>query len=452
MTGGVINPVENTWKDGSEYSKAIGGAGFALSKTGGDGPSSDKNPDGTPREPGRPPEDGGDTQEPREGAESESGEKSFEQRYQDTLKMAAEKGLPVVVVFGSQSARDTQKQTTETLQSNIKEGEAVYMYVDTDTLDPNSDLGKVARRNEADGHGLGSSGKSDLAFTGLYKVEQKPDGTLGLGQSTATFWGGRSEISGILKEQLQYAKNGTLKLPGGDTNPDPRPGDDPGTRPPGPPQEGDDSGPGERPDNQPEDKSKRPEDEGGDRSDQDKEDTERRKKQDQEDEERRKELEARRDALNKAGANMGYSLDEYAEGWGKALERAEMEEGPLRDLVDELGRQAITGDVDGEKLSKMMANIGATDQASMDAALEGINDVLEPGGVVISTTVNPETGAVTGIEMSDVVSPGTPKTTFGVNSNGELVSQQVVGTQRSSIPPSQSTLRLAKKAEPAACP
>ncbi|MBI1269190.1 thioredoxin fold domain-containing protein [bacterium] len=145
---------------------------------------------------------------------TDSGERTLEQQYQDALRQAAEQGKPVVVVFGSQSARDTQLQTGQTLQANMNDGDAVFMYADTDNLDPNSDLGQVARRSEEDGRGLGADGKSDanLAFTGIYNVEQRPDGSFGLGNSVATFQGGRSEITDIMREQMQYAKRSTLDL------------------------------------------------------------------------------------------------------------------------------------------------------------------------------------------------------------------------------------------------
>lgn len=225
--------------------------------------------------------------------DADSGERSLEQQYQDALRQAAEQGKPVVVVFGSQSARDTQKQTGETLQANMQDGDAVFMYVDTDTLDPNSDLGQVARRSEEDGRGLGADGKSDanLAFTGIYNVEQRADGSFGLGSSVATFQGGRSEITNIMREQMQYAKRSTLDLRK-DNSPDvqpPQPGppdvDNPtDNRPPGkdgpPPTADDNPGdnrPNPNPDQNPEDNPDTTDDtdDGRDREDQERTEAER---------------------------------------------------------------------------------------------------------------------------------------------------------------------------------
>ena len=282
---GTINPVENQWGDNREdYTEAIEKSGFSYNNLG----NSKKNPGEISDQPQQPdenedagqeagngengnepssqagPEQEGQAQDsanadnPPEGeptddpnsanadaaaaneanennedagegesagdTSADSGERTLEQQYQDALRQAAEQGKPVVVVFGSQSARDTQKQTGETLQANMKDGDAVFMYVDTDTLDPNSDLGQVARRSEEDGRGLGADGKSDanLAFTGIYNVEQRADGKFGLGNSVATFQGGRSEITSIMREQMQYAKRSTLDLRK-DNNPDVQP-------------------------------------------------------------------------------------------------------------------------------------------------------------------------------------------------------------------------------------
>ncbi len=45
--------------------------------------------------------------------------------------------MPAVVVFGSRTAKDTEKLIA-TLEQNMKEGKADYIFVDTDRLDPNS--------------------------------------------------------------------------------------------------------------------------------------------------------------------------------------------------------------------------------------------------------------------------------------------------------------------------
>lgn len=151
---------------------------------------------------------------------------SEEERYQEALKQAAESGKPVVVIFGSQDAMDTQKLTEDTLKQNFENDQAVFMYADTDNLDPNSDLGKVARRSEEQGLGLGPDGKpngTDMVFTGIYKVQQNEDGSYSLGKSTATFWGGRESISKTMQEQMKYARG---KAPDGPTD-GPGPQDNP---------------------------------------------------------------------------------------------------------------------------------------------------------------------------------------------------------------------------------
>ncbi len=226
---GVINPEKNNWgADKKKYSKAIKGAGFAYENVGlsdsaliaPPGPSSEGQV-GVPLKgaPDAPPSPSSESQveaPPAVDAGQTAADKTPDQQLQDVLRQAAAKGLPVVVVYGSQGALDTEK-ATNTLKQNMQEAEAVYLYADTSKLDPNSELGRAARRNEEQGLGLGDDGASDLAFTAIYKVEQKSDGALGLGSSVATFWGGRAEISATMKEQLQYAKSGTLNGSGEQT-------------------------------------------------------------------------------------------------------------------------------------------------------------------------------------------------------------------------------------------
>ena len=198
----MIKPEENKWgKDKQKYQEAIGGVAFSFAnvapeknraaapvKAQNSNKDSDKDSvnlddpysihQGERKSKTEDPysfHQGGGTDK---AANPAFAEKTPSQQYQDILQQAAQKGLPVVVVFGSQSSKDTEKQATQTLKSNMKEGEALYLYVDTDKLDPNSDLGKVARRNAGMGQGVGESGKSDLAFTGIYTVEAKPDGSV----------------------------------------------------------------------------------------------------------------------------------------------------------------------------------------------------------------------------------------------------------------------------------
>ncbi len=386
------------------------------------------------------------------GAESraEAGDtKTVEQRYQETLRDAAAKGLPVVVVFGSQTAMDTQKQATETLKQNMKDGKAVYMFVDTDKLDPNSDLGKVARRDDKTGRGLGPTGKSDLVFTGVYKVQQNQDGSFALGDSVATFWGGRAGISATMADQLQYA---TAKRPGPgpdgkpiDTVQPPRPSvDNPN---PNGPQPGRDQRPDGQPDKQPQrDPEKQKEDE---------------RKPDNENQEReRKEEEARKAEAKKKRykelvsntTDKGYSLEQYADGWGNFLGRAEVEEGPTKNLTNQLGRQMIMGEFDGKQLAGLMDSVGKTDQAAMDKRLQQVNQELAQHGVKVVAKVNPETGKVSEMELASEARNGEPPTSIRITANGEVISSEGTGAGKKEISASQASIRLAKRSEPAACP
>ncbi len=64
--------------------------------------------------------------------------------------LLTKRSVPAVVVFGSREAKDTEK-LLGTLDQNMKEGKADYIFVDTDRLDPNSELVQVARRSEEKG-------------------------------------------------------------------------------------------------------------------------------------------------------------------------------------------------------------------------------------------------------------------------------------------------------------
>ena len=299
--GEVLTPEPNKWGDGDGYSNSINnnqGLDFRVGVEGSDGADGADAQPGDRSAPSSPDvEDSGDSQADDSTGEATS-EKSTEERYQDALKEAAERGVPVVVVFGSKQAMDTQKLTEQTLQQNYKNDNAVFMFADTDNLDPNSDLGKVARRSEEEGKGLGPDGKPsgpDMVFTGIYTVEQKADGSLGLGRSTATFWGGRESITSEMQEQMQYAQKATLKL-----SPDNKPDDTTDNSPQVPDTEDDgrddtDNEIDERPDNRPDDgndsdRDDRPDDRDDEEDDGNPEDDTR----EREDEQRRLEEEARK--------------------------------------------------------------------------------------------------------------------------------------------------------------
>lgn len=450
----MLHPEPNAWgSDSSAYNSAIGSSKFAFNNLNGGKPGAD-GPAG-PRGPERPNTDGTtgtDGASPEKKTEGKTGEKSVEQQYQDTLREAAAKGLPVVVVFGSQSALDTQKQATQTLRENMAEGKALYMFVDTDKLDPNSELGKVARRDDKQGLGLGPTGKSDLVFTGVYKVDQKPDGSVGIGNSVATFWGGRGEISATMRQQLQFATTkpqGPDVKPSDGTVPPPRPSvnpgrpDDPTVQPkdrdrprdPSRPKDPDRPTDPERP-KDPNEKPKDPKDT----------ETEARERKRQDEERRAEQRKKRYKELVSNTQDKGYNLEQYADGWGKFLDRTEMESGPTRDMVDQIGRQMITGDFDGKQLAGLMDKVGKTDQATMDQRLQEVNKQLSEAGLKLQAKVNPETGKISEFEVSGN-DDGKP-TSLRITADGRVIGSQ----SGKEITASQASIRLAKKAEPAACP
>jgi hypothetical protein len=324
-----------------------------------------------------------------------------------------------VVVYGSQTALDTQKQTTETLKQNLADGKAIYVFADTDKLDPNSELGKAARRSETEGKGLGPDGKSDTVFTAVYKVEEKSDGKLGVGDSVATFWGGRPDISSTLTDQLKYAKfqKATPEGPKPDQPSPPAPAEDGAgrDRPPGKPE---DTGSNENKDDKP-------------------------GEQDKAERERQKEKEARfKQLIEGTQGKEGYSLEEYANGWGKFLDRQSFD-GPMRDLVEQFGRQMITGEFDKERLTDLMNKLGQTDQATVDEALKGLNSAMA-GRLKFEAQVTD--GRVSEIKATEL---GTEE---AVSLSANNKNQITVNSPGSTMSESQASIRLAKKAEPDACP
>lgn len=376
-----------------------------------------------------------------------------------------------MVVFGSQSAMDTEKQATQTLKSNMKDGEAMFLYVDTDKLDPNSDLGKVARRNAGGGHGLGETGKSDLAFTGIYTVEQKADGSLGLGKSTATFWGGRDEISGIMREQMKYAKNATLKLPDDGTGPKPedKPAPGPSDRPAPGPSIRPDSQPSDRPapsappvdqvpqgDKQVPPQEQKPDQQPPAEQDPSKDREKERQRKDEEDAQRKEKQKQRLEELEKVGGKKGYTLDQYATGWGRFLERQEVEPAAMKNMLDEFGKQMINGEPDERKLALLMHRVGVTDQASVDKVLEGANDELKQSGLKLNVEVGAN-GLISKVELAEIGKSGQNAASISVNNRGEIKSGEYSGAagakpEYKEKPYDFISMKLAKKAEPAACP
>lgn len=492
ISGGVIKPEANKWGSKSEYQKAIKAAGFNHhiidaeenngkpeknngkpevnnGKSGEDPEGKDQdnygfNQNGTEDGSNQKPSEGNldpyqfhqgadgnssDKQnkpgDSKDGTDSKPTEASPEKDYQDKLAYAAKHGLPVVVVFGNQEAKDTEK-AAKNLQSNMQQKDAVYIYADTNKIDPNSDLGKVIRRNASSGEGLGESGKSDMSFTGVYTVEKKADGSLGLGRTIATVHGGREEISAIVKDQLQYAKAGTLKTGGGE---DVAPGDQPDNKPndqdfrPGPQQPDDNkpNNPGDNPsnNNRPDSEKK---DGGNDREAFQKERDERYRQ-------RLKELE-------EVGGKKGYTLKQYAQGWGRFLERTEVPEGPVRDALDEFGKQMLTGDFDAKKLAEMMDKASAADQKTLNEALLAANKELAGSGLRLNTELD-QAGKLKSIELTEAVARGQARNSLKITADGKFLSGSVIDLANGNpkmrpLPLEEVSRRLAKKSEPAACP
>lgn len=347
----------------------------------------------------------------------------------------------------------------------------MYLYVDTDKLDPNSDLGKVARRNAGAGQGLGESGKSDLAFTGLYAVEKKADGSLGLGRSTATFWGGRDEISAVMREQLKYAKAATLNL-GGGTTPDRQPDSKPSTNPeykpsdqrpvspqtddqadnpsdrrilPPPPPPPPDGGPSVKPENSPADQNK-------DQSkEQERKELDDQKRKDEETQKEREKLKKERQKQIQEAGGKNYPIDEYATGWGRFLERNEVQAGPMRDALDEFGRSMILGEFDGKKLADIMNKVEPADAKTWASKLENANGELALSGIKLNVELE-ENGKVSGLELTEIAKPGAPRVSVRATSAGDIKGGILSGTSLRELPLGDASIRLAKRAEPAACP
>ncbi len=479
ISGGVIKPEANKWGSKSEYINAINKAGFDHQLI-----DSDKNegkPQGTsegkPEENQDKPEDNynfhqdgtskgdadpfqfhqgskdkqnssdGNKGDSSENPDGKKAENSPEKEYQDKLAYAAKNGLPVVVVFGNQEAKDTEKAANN-LQSNMQSKDAVYIYADTNKIDPNSDLGKVIRRNASSGEGLGDSGKSDMSFTGVYTVEKKADGSLGIGKTIATVHGGREEISAIVKDQLQYAKRGTLNLGGGDqtappNNPENKPNDQdfrPNPQEPNPDKQ-----------NNPNDNSNN---NNNNRPDADKSDgNDRETFQKQRDERYKQRLKE----LEEVGGKKGYNLKQYAQGWGRFLERNEVPEGPVKDALNEFGQQMLTGDFDGKKLAEMMEKASASNQQALNEALLAANKELGSSGLRLNADIDPASGKLKSIELTEAVASGQSRNSLRINSDGQFVSgtaMDVPGAaqQFKPIPIEELSRRLAKKSEQAACP
>ena len=449
ISQGTINPEANqTWfgpdgelKYGTAIEKAqfdatVGVQGAEKAKKarsgapeGAQGAGNEKNKDGKVDSGEEAAAESADTNEGKEG--EAAAEKSEEEKLQESLKAAYERGVPAVVVFGSQSAKDTEK-LLGTLEQNMKNGKADFIYADTDKLDPNSELGQVARRSEEAGRGLGADGKSDLAFTGVYKVELGADGKYHIGNSVATFWGGRPEIAGIMNDQLRYASRDVSG--GGQASDDVRPAPRADVQPNG------DGGTSGSDGNGSEVQPPQTEEERKAAEEKAKADAEQRAKEAQE----KAAKEAAEAERVKEFSDKPYSMDEYKEGWSKFLDRANMESGPMRDAVDKLGQQVLSGQIDGKEIAGFMNQLENLERGSAAQMLSDVNRQLKDNGVSIGATV--KDGKIESMEMR----AENGNVLVRVDQNGNVTATNKLATPPENI--DQITMRLAKKIEPDACP
>ena len=92
-----------------------------------------------------------------------------------------------------------------------------------------------------------------------------------------------------------------------------------------------------------------------------------------------------------------YSMDEYKEGWSKFLDRANMESGPMRDAVDKLGQQVLSGQIDGKEIAGFMNQLENLERGSAAQMLSDVNRQLKDNGVSIGATV--KDGKIESMEM-----------------------------------------------------
>ncbi len=358
-------------------------------------------------------------EKPADGKGAAGDAKTEEEKLQETLKAAYDRGLPAVVVFGSQSAKDTEK-LLNTLNKNMKEHKADFIYADTDKLDANSELGQVARRSEERGLGLGADGKADLAFTGVYKVEKGADGKYHIGNSVATFWGGRPEIANIMNDQLRFA---TRDVSGSGAPSTDR------VIPPAPAADG-----------------SRPATDGG--SADSNSEAARAKKDAQEKAAREK---AERDAARvKELTQLPYTLDKFAAGWAEFIDSHGMEKGGgFRDLTNEFGQEVLKGQFDGDKLKGLMDQSKGLTQEQANTMLGQVNEKLSQSGLTVQATVGND-GKINELSISDVTA-GQGKVSVVVDKNGNVTSYKGLGRDTQGDLAADA-LRIAKKAAPDACP
>jgi RNA 3'-terminal phosphate cyclase len=139
-----------------------------------------------------------------------------------------------------------------------------------------------------------------------------------------------------------------------------------------------------------------------------------------------------------------YSMAQYQEGWGRFLDRAGMEAGPMRDLAESFGQQMLSGNIDGKQLSGLMSQLDNLERGSAAQMLSQVNQELKDNGVSIAATV--KDGKIEAMEMR----AENGNVVVRVDQNGNVVAtNKLVSTGES---PEQISLRLAKKIEPDACP
>ncbi len=145
------------------------------------------------------------------------------------------------------------------------------------------------------------------------------------------------------------------------------------------------------------------------------------------------------------------SLKEYAVSWSKFLKAAGMPDGPIKNLLGELGTQLFMGKFDGQKFADLINKVPAHDQARLDQALQGVNQRLAQDGLKITLSFDKGNRSISEFEIAST--DAFPRSSIKVDATGKMTATEVgAQQQQSAIPFWKASMRIAKKAEPAACP
>lgn len=407
---GVINPSPNpaAWggPDGFEkYKQAMQGNSTFRATFGLDG----KKPDGTAENAqaggSRPPMDSAPVT-PESTADSSGAQPaniSPAQMEQNQLKLAYESGGALVVSLGGQNLKDTDKlrETLKSVKGN--EGDA-FLYGDSNNLDSSLEMAKTAEQLKKNGLWDG-----DLPITFASKVEKNPDGTYSIGKPVATFLGGRAEIATILSDQMKYARRDT-------------------SRDGAPKEQGLQPAPSA---------DAVPAVEGAGRENSGKQDVA---------------AAAQWEKQLQESSGQQSSAAEFAQGWGKFIEREGVDNPSVRAVADAFGRELYSGQgkFDGAALKKLMADSKVSDQKEIDQALERVNSKLKDSGLKLQASFDSTTGKIRAMEMIGHQNGSV----FGVSvdAQGNVSAFEVENGSRKQAGMEHVSLRLAKQAAADACP